>query len=166
MTGASHSGTRPNGPTFKAAGFRRRLLAALIDTALVFGVAWILGKVGGSILGIDLPDSRIRGIDYWLDIFFAKEPGFIAFIVLWLAIAFVYLAVFHIVWSRTPGMRAVKCRVIDQYGANLTVQPALIRALCYGVSLASFLAGFFWILIDGKRRSFHDILSQTHVVRA
>src|SRR5690606_14145907 len=98
------------------AGFWRRLIAAFVDLAVILPVAMILCWVAGAVTGVHLPASRHRGLDFWLDLFIASDPALVGILGLTLAIATVYVLVFQITLARTPGMRVMRIRIIDQFG--------------------------------------------------
>jgi uncharacterized RDD family membrane protein YckC len=154
------------GPVFYVAGFWRRLVAAAVDLAIILPVALVLGWIAGAITGVHVPPSRHRGIDFWLDLLLASDPALIGIVGLTLAVATVYALIFQIVQARTPGMRIMKIRIIDQYGDLLTTGRAAARTAGYLATLATLGLGFIWIGFDSEKRGLHDWLSGTYVVKA
>ena len=84
----------------------------------------------------------------------------------WLtAVWFLYLAW---CWRRggmTVGMRAWRVRIESENGGRPGWGQCAIR---FGISLLSAAAGgigFLWSLVDRRERTWHDILSQTRLVR-
>jgi uncharacterized RDD family membrane protein YckC len=153
-------------PVFYVAGFWRRLVAATVDLAIILPVALVLGWIAGAITGVSVPPSRHRGIDFWLDLLLANDPALIGIVGLTLAVATVYALIFQIVLARTPGMRIMKIRIIDQYGDLLTTGRAAARTAGYLAALATLGLGFIWIGFDSEKRGLHDWLSGTYVVKA
>ena len=154
------------GPTFYVGGFWRRLAAAVIDLAIVVPTALVLCWVAGKVAGVHLPPSRHRSIDFWLDLLLANDPALLGGIGLTLAIAVVYAQVFQLTMSRTLGMRALKLRIIDVYGDELSTARAALRTLGYLASLATLGLGFLWIGFDSEKRGLHDWISSTYVVKS
>ena len=77
-------------------------------------------------------------------------------------------AYFVVSWTRggqTIGMRAWKLRVIGVDGKCLSWPRALLRFVVALVSLAALGAGFWWVLFDAQRRTWHDIAARTRAVR-
>ncbi len=129
-------------------------------------MAAILAWLVGAIAGIHLPPSRHRGLDFWLDLFLASDPAVLGAIVLTIIIALVYAFVFHVVTARTPGMRALKLRIIDLYGEPPSHARAALRAGGYLASVATLFLGFLWIGFDAEKRGLHDWIAGTYVVKA
>jgi uncharacterized RDD family membrane protein YckC len=153
-------------PMFYVAGFWRRLVAAALDLAIILPVALLLGWIAGALTGVHVPPSRHRGIDFWLDLLLANDPALIGIVGLTLAVATVYALIFQIVLARTPGMRIMKIRIIDQYGELLTTGRAAARTAGYLAALATLGLGFIWIGFDSEKRGLHDWVSGTYVVKA
>ena len=82
-----------------------------------------------------------------------------------IAIALVYALIFHLTTGRTPGMRAVRVRVIDLYGDPPSTGRALVRCAGYLACVATLGLGFLWVAFDSEKRGLHDVLSGTLVVK-
>ncbi|MEY3760652.1 MAG: hypothetical protein RIR39_2143 [Pseudomonadota bacterium] len=65
--------------------------------------------------------------------------------------------------GQTLGLRAWKLTVLTQDKKTLNWSQALVRFATASISLSFFGLGYFWILIDKDRRSWHDHLSKTTV---
>ena len=78
------------------------------------------------------------------------------------------LLYFPFFWARggaTPGMRVAGIRVVnDRDGSRIGWGAALLRLVGYWISGAVFYIGFIWILIDSRRRGWHDLLAGTCVI--
>ena len=77
-------------------------------------------------------------------------------------------AYFVVSWSRggqTIGMRAWRLRLTDASGARVRWAQGLLRFVVALVSVAALGAGFWWTLVDARRRTWHDIAARTLVVR-
>ena len=156
---------RREAPVFRVAGFWRRLAAAAIDLAIILPVALGLSWVAGKVAGVHLPPSRHRGLDFWLDLFLASDPALFGAIGLTLAIATVYVLLFQVTMAQTPGMRALKTRIIDVYGDPPATGRAATRTVGYLVGIATLGLGFLWIGFDSEKRGLHDWMSRTYVVK-
>jgi uncharacterized RDD family membrane protein YckC len=81
---------------------------------------------------------------------------------------FVLFGFFATFWTRagqTLGMQVWGIRVQNADGSAISLWQALLRFL---VAMASWLClglGFIWVLIDRRKRSWHDIYSASQVVR-
>ncbi len=152
-------------PTFYVSGFWKRALAGAIDLAIILPVALLLCKIASSLTGLELPASRMRGLDFWLDLLLAGNSALIGAFGLTLAIATTYSLIFHISMGRTLGMRALKLRIIDVYGDEPSTQKALARTAGYLLCVASLGLGFIWIAFDSEKRGLHDWLASTYVIK-
>jgi uncharacterized RDD family membrane protein YckC len=152
-------------PTFHVAGFWARVAGAIVDAAIVLPLAAVLAWAAGAASGLELPASRHRGIDFWLDLLLTNHPAVWGAVGLGAAIAVIYLFVFQIVLGQTPGMRAMKMRVIDLYGDPPSFARAAVRTAGYLVCVATIGLGFLWSGFDRERRGLHDWLSGTYVVK-
>lgn len=158
-------GKRTTAPTFYVAGFWRRLAAAMIDLAIILPVSYLLCWIAGSLAGIHLPQSRHRGLDFWLDLFLDSDPALVGAFGLTLAIGAIYVMVFQVTAARTPGMRLLKTRIIDLYGDPPSTGRALARTAGYLAGVATLALGFLWIGFDSEKRGLHDWVSGTYVVK-
>jgi uncharacterized RDD family membrane protein YckC len=161
---AARSG-RP-APTFYAAGFWRRLGAALVDVAIILPVAMLLAWLAGQLAGVHLPESRHYGVDFWLDLLLSSDPALLGMLGLLIATAAIYATIFQITWAATPGMRMLGLGIIDLYGDAPSVLRSIARTVGYLASAVTLGLGFLWIGFDRERRGLHDWLSGTHVVKA
>jgi uncharacterized RDD family membrane protein YckC len=98
------------------------------------------------------------------------SPALVSFILLAVVAGFaVTIGYFPWFWARrgqTPGMRVFGLYVVrDRDGGPIDGATALLRLLGYYASSAVFSLGFIWILIDRRRRGWHDLIAGTVVVR-
>jgi uncharacterized RDD family membrane protein YckC len=78
------------------------------------------------------------------------------------------LLYFPFFWARrgpTPGMMMAGIRVVrDRDGGRVGWGAAILRLIGYWVSGALLYLGFIWVLIDGRRRGWHDLIAGTCVI--
>ena len=166
---------QPFGPAGPApgvafAGYGARLGAYILD-AILLGVVvsaivllstlpvigTILGRVG------DQPD-------YWSDsTTWPQLGGGIGLVILGGIVAsLVGLVYFPWFWARggqTPGMRATGIRVVrDRDGGQVDGGAAILRLIGFWISGSVFYLGYIWVLIDVRRRGWHDLLAGTCVI--
>ncbi|MBV1871383.1 MAG: RDD family protein [Gammaproteobacteria bacterium] len=67
--------------------------------------------------------------------------------------------------GQTLGMKTWKIRLVTSSGTEILPKHALLRLLSSILSIACMGAGFIWVLIDSKKCTWHDHLSQTRVVK-
>ncbi|HEY3519707.1 MAG TPA: RDD family protein [Rhodanobacteraceae bacterium] len=89
---------------------------------------------------------------------------------LWLQIALLVVtaAYFVISWTRigaTIGMRAWKLKLVCDDGAKLGAVRALARFFLALLSLAIAGIGFWWALFDAQKRTVHDRVCGTQMIR-
>lgn len=80
-----------------------------------------------------------------------------------LAVSFFFFGWFWTHGGQTLGMRAWKIKVLTVNHEPIGWGQALIRFIAAIVSWGVFGLGFFWILVDKHRRSWHDHLSRTTI---
>ena len=85
-----------------------------------------------------------------------------------LAIIAVSVGYFPYFWTRsgqTPGMNAMKIKVVrDADGGPVTVGAAILRLIGLWIGLAVFYIGVIWIFIDKRKRGWQDLIGGTVVV--
>jgi len=91
-----------------------------------------------------------------------KDPVYTAYL---LAVWFLYLAWCWHKGGMTVGMRAWRVRIEDRDGHKPGWGASAIRFLVSLASMGIAGLGFFWSLFDQGKRTWHDILSGTRLVR-
>lgn len=91
-----------------------------------------------------------------------KDPLFTLYL---FAIWFLYLGWCWHKGGMTVGMRAWRVRIENEAGNQPGWGQVAIRFFVSLVSLAAAGIGFFWSLADSRKRTWHDILSSTRLVR-
>ena len=145
---------------FPAAGLGRRLAAMFYDfllcTALLIVTSGIYKMIQMAIIGED----KMRTL---------TEAGALdGDPLLSTVLLFVLFAFFAKFWTwsgQTLGMQVWRIRVQNADGSAISLWQALLR---FVVSIASLLCvglGFIWSLFDKQKRSWHDIYSDTQLVR-
>ena len=80
----------------------------------------------------------------------------------------IYLAIYVFCWMKflgTPGKLILNTQIVDAKTLGpLTLGQSLIRYLGYFVSTFVFLLGFIWVVIDPKKRGFHDLMAGSVVI--
>lgn len=144
-------------PAFAAAGpprealegFWRRLIGAFLDWLLI----GILAAAVGDLLGVEPPSpSAEGGVSYG------------PFILVELA----YFTYFHATSAgQSIGNKIMGIRVLDaDTGRSLPYARAFVRALMSNLSALAFFLGFFWMLWEPRKRTWHDIVANSLVVNA
>ena len=139
----------PEGPAPGVAygGAGERLLAYIIDGLVV------------------LVANLVMFLAALLLLFIALPVGILVF----LAIFVVDIAYFPYFWKtrgQTPGMRQFQLYVVrDRDGGPITTGQAILRLIGYWVDGVVFYLGFIWILIDSRKRGWHDLIAGTVVIK-
>ncbi|MBS1988986.1 MAG: RDD family protein [Cyanobacteria bacterium SZAS LIN-2] len=142
------------------AGLGNRLLAQLIDGAIMLGVFLFILLVGvlcAFVVTAGSFDSQTKSI------LFAVILMIIIFLLF--VVQYGYFVVFEGLWrGQTPGKRMAEIRVIEQNGQPIGWAAAIIRNLIRIIDSIMFL-GIIFILIDKNERRLGDMAAGTIVIR-
>lgn len=69
-------------------------------------------------------------------------------------------------YQTTPGKMLLKLKVIDLYGKRLSVVRAMFRCLSVFISIVPFGLGIWYISTDRKKRSWHDLIAGSYVIKS
>lgn len=142
-------------PGVEFGGFGERLIAYIVDIVIVSFVVGVIAAVGAITLGLGAASDG--GFAIWT-----------GFLILVVAVV-VSVGYFPWFWARdgqTPGMRMLGLQVVrDVDGGPISGMQALLRLVGYWVSGAVFYLGYVWILIDDRRRGWHDLIAGTVVIK-
>lgn len=130
------------------AGIFVRLAAMVYDALLIIAMWMIISAVGTA-----LNDGE------------AVTPGnpllsSVLFIVL-----FMFYAKFWTHGGQTLGMRAWRLKIINLQSGQITLMQCMLRLIMGTVSLATCGLGYFWLLVDKDKLTWHDRFSYTRIVR-
>jgi uncharacterized RDD family membrane protein YckC len=145
------------GPPREAlAGFWPRLVAAFLDWILI----GILAAAIGELFGVEAPTPP--SADGGVNVQFQPAPG--PFIL----VELVYFTYFHATSAgQSIGNKIMGIRVLDaDTGRSLPYARAFARALMSSLSALPCFLGFFWMLWEPRKRTWHDIVADSLVVRA
>jgi uncharacterized RDD family membrane protein YckC len=118
------------------ANFGERLVAVLIDGVGLFIINLVLGLIGTPGRGLGI----LVNLGYFT--YFEGSPS-----------------------GQTFGKRVMNIRVIDQTtGGSIGYGRAAIRWLMRIVSTIPCLLGYFWMLWDKEKQTWHDKVAQSYVV--
>ena len=145
---------------FPIAGLGRRLAAMFYDFLLCTALLIVTGGVYKMVQMAILGEERMRALTDAgaLD----GDPLFSSIL---LFVLFGFFAKFWTYSGQTLGMQVWCIRVQNADGTAISLWQALLR---FVVSIASLLCvglGFFWVLFDKQKRSWHDIYSDSQLVR-
>ena len=138
---------RHDGRGLPPCGLIRRLLAAAYDSLIVLALLLLAGFLALPFTG-EGPQAL-------------RDPGYTAFLAL---VWFLYLGG---CWRRagaTVGMRAWRIRLATADGLPPSWGRCLVRFIVGLLSAAACGLGFWWALLDSRRRTWHDRASATRPV--
>jgi len=153
---------RPAGPApgVEFGEFGPRLVAYIID-GLIVGAVIIAAILAWVTFALLTGGMRSNGMDLGAGI----GLGLVAILITVLTLAY-----FPWFWSRTgatPGMKAMGLKVVrDADGGPISTGQAVLRLVGYWISGAVFYLGYIWILVDKRRRGWHDLIAGTVVIKA
>jgi uncharacterized RDD family membrane protein YckC len=136
------------------AGIATRAVALAIDAALSQLIVYV-GAAMLSLVGSLVGDVHVDGL------------GKLIAATAWAVVVIAYFVFFWATAGQTPGMRALRIRVLDR---TETRPPSVLRCFVRVVGLAlaiiPLFAGFLPVLVDDRRRALPDFLAETVVVYA
>jgi uncharacterized RDD family membrane protein YckC len=134
---------------YRVAGVGSRVLAALIDLAIIV-VLYLVGAVAGSVVEVGRAGLGQAVVFVW------------AFMLLW-----GYFMLFEWLWlGQTPGKWAVGLRVIREDGTSITLVQSAVRNIVRVVDLLPFAygIGFVVAMCNREQRRLGDLAAGTLVV--
>ncbi|MDA8238198.1 MAG: RDD family protein [Chloroflexi bacterium] len=157
-------------PGVRFAGNGARLGAYLLDVILIGAivslfVVLLAVPLAGDALRIAIVDpGRFQDPATWTEL----GGSIVLFVAGTTIISLLALLYFPFFWARggqTPGMRVAGIRVVnDRDGSRIGWGAAILRLIGYWISGAVFYLGFIWILVDARRRGWHDLIAGTCVI--
>jgi uncharacterized RDD family membrane protein YckC len=140
-------------------GFFLRSMAFAVDHLILLFTLAIFTVVG--FLAAEIGGGGAR------DFFFYPQARIVLPILLPLAIILfiAYFAFFHGAWGQTIGKMIFGLRVITIDGQPLSFTRAFSRTIVYTLSAIPFFLGFIWVGFTSSKRSWHDLIAGTMVIR-
>lgn len=145
-------GALPQHGTVQYAGFWIRFLAYMLDGILI-----------GMIRGIVLIPMGLRLMEEPWSIWSLKDIGEMQFSSL--AIALCYFAFFWTKYGATPGKMVLGLKIVTPEGGPLSLGQAVGRYFAMLLSGLVLGIGFMMAGWDEQKRSLHDRLAETRVIR-
>jgi uncharacterized RDD family membrane protein YckC len=126
-------------------GFWIRVGAKLIDSVVLLGIFYVIGTVGS---------------------FMGEAAGRVFAGIMSTAIGLGYVTYFLGEHGATPGKMACGLKVVRSNNEPVSYTRAFGRMWAEYVSFLIFCIGYLMVAVDGERRSLHDRICDTRVVRA
>ncbi|MGA3156817.1 MAG: RDD family protein [Steroidobacteraceae bacterium] len=149
-------------------GFWIRVVAALIDTALVTVALWPLGHVLYRNIHLPSPDwdPNAPGALELSQLSQLSLHFSLSDVLLGVVLPAAVVIVFWIARQATPGKMVFGARIVDAIsGRPPHLSQMLVRYLGYYLSTLFLCLGFIWVGLDPRKQGWHDKLANTVVVR-
>ncbi len=78
---------------------------------------------------------------------------------------FLYFTLFVGAFGQTPGKMLFRLKVVRVNDQEMTYGRAVLRSLCWILSLLLFSIGFLMIAFNRQKQGLHDVLAGTYVIR-
>ena len=143
-------------PTLRYGGFFRRLVAIIIDAVVILLLSTVMGAMAyiGYKVGLSAHGRAVSSDNAF--------PLFTLLIFAWMILTTAYFVVFHGMDGRTIGKWLLGMRVVAVDNQGLSYRRALLRWFGFAVTLG---LSSLWVLISRQKRSLHDHIAGTWVVR-
>ncbi len=148
----------------RAAGFPRRLAAALVDLTIVTLVAAGVAALAAVALGAELPTAKEFGADFVMAGLLDRNPMVAGALGLLFGMSALYQVYLGGILGQTLGKRLFGLRLISSQGKAPGPLIACARFVAMTLSLGIAGLGFLWCIFDRERRALHDHLSSTYVI--
>ncbi|MBE9562640.1 MAG: RDD family protein [Proteobacteria bacterium] len=79
-------------------------------------------------------------------------------------ISFFYFAWSWVKGGQTLGMKAWRVRLVTSDNQPISLRHCLLRFLISIISWLMFGMGFFWAFFNKQHRTWHDLISNTHLI--
>ena len=125
------------------------------------------------IIGL-LIDGRLQLL-LWIDIVVCSIGGAILILAMggdetsvWLSLVFIhgYFIICEAFCNgATLGKKGMRLKVVNSSYEKITLWQAIVRTVSKYLSAAIFYIGFIMVLFSNKKRSLHDVLANTYVIK-
>src|SRR4051812_2483606 len=142
--------------TITVIGFGRRLLAAMLDSVIIFFTSMMVSTaagVVGLVLGMYSPEAQE------ISTRFVLAAGLLVSLLYYVGS-----------WAKgdgqTLGNFTLMMRVVGTNGAPIGWGRAILRYLGYYVSIIPLSIGLLWASFDARRQGWHDKIARTYVIES
>ena len=152
------------------AGFVSRLVAFVIDAAIVTLTMLILGWTAATILSffnLNPTDVDITTPNVTLNDYISDAIAIIIVITVPIVTFFIWVGYYIGSWvllGQTVGKQLLGLKIISVDNKRITIRQGIVRYVGYWISALPLFAGYWWVLLDDDRRAWHDHLAKTCVI--
>jgi uncharacterized RDD family membrane protein YckC len=147
---------------YQFAGFWRRLVAYLIDDALLTGLYYCLEGFG--VINVIAHAMGYVAGRYFRTV--GPPPAVPLLSGLLLLVDIVYRVGFWTWRGQTPGKMLLGIKIVKTDGTPVTFGKALVRYVGTWISGLALCLGYLWVGFDSRKQGWHDKIAGTYVVRA
>jgi uncharacterized RDD family membrane protein YckC len=144
---------------------RQRTGAIAIDFAILLATAGVLSWVLLRVLDHPGVAGSGRGLDRFLQLLELTVAEVALLIAPFFAMAGLYVLVFSFLKGRTVGQQVMHIRTVDVTGRPPSLATVAIRLVAQFIGLLPGALGWWWAWVDTDRRTVHDHIARTYVVR-
>jgi uncharacterized RDD family membrane protein YckC len=145
----------------RPAGFFSRLEAFVIDLAILS----VIQLVGSALIQAFIRFFRLTGLVSFIQAILENSTNNIAISSALITLCVIgYFTFFWTLVGFTPGKAVLGLKIIRKNGENVSFGRSLLRFFAYWISALPLFLGFFWVLWDPKRQSWHDKIAGTQVL--
>jgi uncharacterized RDD family membrane protein YckC len=135
------------------AGFVTRLAARVIDMLVISLIFTLIGFIAGLILNTLAPGNEVYRTVMAVIVIFVD-----------VLVAFFYYVGSWMLAGQSLGKSVMGLRIVTTDGDRIKWRHGLVRYFTTWISAMFLFLGYFWVLVDNRRRAWHDILAHTMVV--
>ncbi len=143
----------------------RRLGSWIIDGAIIGAVMFLYLKAAQALMHHAPPPTFETGLDWLMNRIDAYQNILKYGLGLAGAVGFVYSSLFHSLSGSTPGERLFGVKLVDGTGKTPSMGICVLRSALSLVSAGTLFLGYWMALFTRRRRTLHDALTATYVIR-
>lgn len=149
--------------TVDYAGFWLRLVAMIIDIAILLALNWVITGIWNVASGMPWMGGQPTATgDSNINITFAEWVVRVTVVFIIQLVYFIGLVAWR---GQTLGKMTLRLKITRLDGSPVDLGSAVMRYLGYILSFFTLLGGFLWILIDNRKQGLHDKIADTYVSR-
>ena len=158
------SASKPAHAARKAAPFRRRLAADLIDLGPTLLLGYIFFRFQFGFTHI-WPQRHFDLLDYTVEMIWSHWSLWVPGLSYTVLAGILLNSLLRLSWGRTPGEFVLSLEVITRSGEPIGPVRNLLRSVAQCLGLAFLGGGYLWAIYDKRRQSLADYASGSRLVQ-
>ncbi|WP_370978035.1 RDD family protein [Agaribacterium sp. ZY112] len=146
----------PKTTDYPPASLWKRLMATLYDSLILAAVSLLYFALATAVFSLLLGQEAKD---------FQPNAQGLSVQIGWGLSLFAFYCFFWLRVGQTVAMKAWRLKLVSTNNKPLSIARCALRALVAIVGLACLGLGWWWALIDPKKRCLHDIVSQSHILQ-